>query len=269
MPSFKIITTAVIFIGFASPAHAQYMDTLKIVDQKMNDSSLKINYQNGKTKYKFSPKSLIIPGVMIAYGLTALENDGLKNINKEFKDEVYAENLHKKVSIDNYLQFAPAASVYALNAMGIKSKNNFRDRSMIFLMSNIILTGSVHSLKKITAVQRPDGGAYTSFPSGHTAEAFANAELMRQEYKDVSPWYGVAGYVMAATTGYLRMYNNKHWLSDVVAGAGVGIVSTKLAYWIYPAIKRKLFKDKNMNAMFIPFYQSGGGGLAFVYNFKH
>ena len=43
--------------------------------------------------------------------------------------------------------------------------------------------------------------------------------------------------------GFLRMYNNKHWLSDVVAGAGIGIMSTKIAYWIYPVIKRKLFID--------------------------
>ena len=261
------MTAAVFYIGFASPVQAQYTDTLKTVGQKIDNNSQKINWQNAKTKNKFPAKSLIIPGVMIAYGFTALENDGLKNINKEFKDEVYAENPHKKVSIDNYLQFAPAASVYALNAMVIKGKHNFRDRSMIFLMSNIILTGSVYSLKKITAVQRPDGGAYTSFPSGHTAEAFANAEFMRQEYKDVSPWYGIAGYAMAATTGYLRMYNNKHWLSDVVAGAGVGIASTKLAYWLYPKIQHKLFKDKPVNTMVMPTYQNGSFVVGMVHNF--
>ena len=76
--------------------------------------------------------------------------------------------------------------------------------------------------------------------------AFAAAEFMRQEYKDVSPLYGIAGYGAATITGILRLYNNKHWVSDVVAGAGFGILSTRLAYWIYPVIKRKLFKDKSM-----------------------
>jgi membrane-associated phospholipid phosphatase len=38
---------------------------------------------------------------------------------------------------------------------------------------------------------------------------------------------------MAATTGYLRMYNNKHWFGDVVAGAGVGILSAKFSYWLF------------------------------------
>ena len=99
-------------------------------------------------------------------------------------------------------------------------------------MSNILLTTTVFSVKKLTRQLRPDGSGYTSFPSGHTAEAFASAEFMRQEYKDVSPWYGIAGYAVATTTGILRLYNNKHWVRDVVAGAGFGILSTKLAYWI-------------------------------------
>ena len=123
------------------------------------------------------------------------------------------------------------------------------------------------SLKKITHIQRPDGSSYESFPSGHTAEAFASAEFLRQEYKDVSPWYGIAGYAAATATGALRIYNNKHWLSDVVAGAGIGIASTKLAYWIYPAIKRKFFKNKPMNTFIIPYYQGGTGAVAMVYTF--
>ena len=267
MPSFKLVTITSIILIASFSAQAQYTDNAKIATSKIDSGSLKYIWQAARIKNWFAAKSLIIPGVMIAYGFTALENDGLKNINKEFKDEVYAENPHKKISIDNYLQFAPVVTVYALNAMGIKGKHNFRDRSMIYLMSNIILTGSVYSLKKITAVQRPDGGAYTSFPSGHTAEAFANAEFMRQEYKDVSSWYGIAGYAMAATTGYLRMYNNKHWLSDVVAGAGVGIASTKLAFWLYPKIQHKLFKDKPVNTMVMPTYQNGSFGLGMVHKF--
>ena len=139
---------------------------------------------------------------------------------------------------------------------------------MIYVLSIIISSAIVLPLKHITKVQRPDGSAFNSFPSGYTTTAFAAAEFMRQEYKDVSPWYGVAAYGAAAATGILRLYNNKHWVSDVVAGAGFGILSTKLAYWIYPAIKRKFFKDKPMNTMVMPFYRPGGGGIAMVYNFS-
>jgi PAP2 superfamily len=223
----------------------------------------KINEENRRIK------SLIIPAGLIAYGFIALENDGLKNLDNNTKLEIREDHPTFVSKLDNYLQYSPALAVYGLNALGIKGKNNFRDRTMIYAMSNVISAAFVLPLKKITKIQRPDGSGFNSFPSGHTATAFAAAEFLRMEYKDVSPWYGIAGYAAATTTGVLRLYNNKHWVSDVVAGAGFGILSTKLAYLIYPSIKRKFFKDKPMNTMVMPYYQRGGGGLALVYNFRH
>jgi membrane-associated phospholipid phosphatase len=40
------------------------------------------------------------------------------------------------------------------------------------------------------------------------------------------------------------MYNDKHWLRDVAAGAGIGILSTKIAYWLHPLIKNLIFKNR-------------------------
>ena len=77
-------------------------------------------------------------------------------------------------------------------------------------------------------------GSGRAFPSGHTATAFVAAEFIQQEFKDASPWYGFAGYTVATATGTLRMLKNAHWFSDVVAGAGVGILTTKLTYLAYP-----------------------------------
>ncbi len=232
--------------------------------QKLFDGLFqRINEQNRKIK------SLFIPAGLITYGFIALGNNGLKKINNNTKLEIREDHPAFITKADNYLQFVPAAAVYGLTAMGIKGKHNFRDRSMIYLMSNIILNTTVFSVKKLSHQLRPDGFGYTSFPSGHTAEAFASAEFMRQEYKDVSAWYGIAGYAVATATGVIRLYNNKHWVSDVVAGAGFGILSTKLAYWIYPSVKRKFFKNKPMNTMVMPYYQTGGGGLVLVYNFRH
>jgi membrane-associated phospholipid phosphatase len=140
---------------------------------------------------------------------------------------------------------------------------------MIYLLSNAMMGITVYSLKKITRVQRPDGFGTNAFPSGHTATAFVAAEFLRQEYKDVSPWYGVAGYLAATATGALRMYNNKHWFRDILPGAGFGILSTRVAYWIYPAIKRKFFKDKPMNTMIMPWYQNGVGGISLLHAFNY
>lgn len=214
-------------------------------------------------------KSLIVPAGLITYGFIALGNNRIKNLDKNTKYEIREDHPAFISKLDNYLQYSPALAVYGLNALGIKGKNNFRDRTMIYGLSTIISSAIVLPLKKITKIQRPDGSGFNSFPSGHTTTAFAAAEFLRMEYKDISPWYGIAGYAAATATGVLRLYNNKHWVSDVVAGAGFGILSTKLAYWIYPSVKRKFFKDKPTNAMVMPYYQSGGGGLALVYNFKH
>ncbi|MBS1512823.1 MAG: phosphatase PAP2 family protein [Bacteroidetes bacterium] len=264
----SIIASIILLFSSVARVNAQVIDSAS-GNISLQDTTLKknISWQLPPYKKAFNLKSYIVPGLMVAYGFTAIKNDGLQRLNTELKDEMYAENPHRKFPLDNYLQFAPAAMVYGLDAAGVKAKHNFRDRTMLFLMSNIIVNVSVHSIKTLSHQMRPDGSGYTSFPSGHTAEAFANAEFLRQEYKDVSPWYGVAGYAMAFTTGYLRMYNNKHWLSDVVAGAGVGIISTKLAYWLYPKIQHKLFKHKPMNTIVIPSYQNGSLAVGVVYRF--
>jgi hypothetical protein len=220
-------------------------------------------------KSNFKVKNLIIPATLITYGLIAQGNNGLAKLDKSTRNSIISNHPGYKTKIDNYLQFSPALAVYSLNLIGVKGKNNFRDRTIIYAISTIISTAIVKPIKHISNVPRPNGSEYNSFPSGHTTTAFAAAEFLRQEYKDVSQWYGVAGYAVAATTGALRVYNNKHWVSDVVAGAGFGILSTKLAYWIYPYIKKKLFTNRSASAMLIPYYQPGSAcGLALVYNFK-
>jgi hypothetical protein len=212
---------------------------------------------------------LAVPVLLIGYGAASLEFKGLKNFNGHINEEVYLERRnHNPFHLDNYLQYAPTAMVYGLNIAGIHGKNNFRDRTIIYAMSYMFMGGTVLATKKLTHEWRPDHTDDLSFPSGHTATAFAAAEFLRQEYKDVSPWYGVAGYAMAATTGYLRMYNHKHWFGDVVAGAGVGILSTDLAYYLYPSVK-KLFDNKKTNGttIVLPTYQQGAVGISLVHLF--
>jgi hypothetical protein len=263
---FKNITAAILFFAGSLSATAQYADLPAGQAGSTENEFIQENTMTDK-KNKFSLKSLLIPGAMITYGFTTLGSNNLKKINHEFQEDIWTDKPHQSKHFDNYLMFVPALSVYGLNAMGVKGKNNLRDRTMIYLLSSIIQNTTVFSIKKLSRQLRPDSSGYTSFPSGHTATAFASAEFLYQEYKDVSFWYGVAGYTMAAATGYLRMSNNKHWFSDVIAGAGIGILSTKVAYWIYPAIKRKFFKNKPMKTMIMPYDQKGGGGLSIVYNY--
>jgi membrane-associated phospholipid phosphatase len=87
----------------------------------------------------------------------------------------------------------------------------------------------VQGLKAVVDERRPDGSDFDAFPSGHAARAFLGAELLRQEFRESSPWIGVAGYAVAATTGYLRVRHERHYAHDVVAGAVIGEASAQLA----------------------------------------
>jgi len=234
------------------------------VNAQQNDSIVKIDSTSNHLKFNY--KQLIIPGVLIGYGVIGIGNDQLLSFNHQIKAEV-TEDIDEKITIDDFSQYAPAASVYALNAFGVKGKNNMRDRSVIFVTSYVIMASTVLGLKSISHVERPDGSSNNSFPSGHTATAFAGAEFLWQEYKDKSIWYGIAGYAVATGTGLFRIYNNRHWLTDVAAGAGIGILSTKIAYWMNPYITKKLFKSSSENkstSMIIPFYNGQQYGLGFV-----
>ena len=232
------------------------------------DTTAPINWNMVGTYNKpFPYKSFMLPAAMLAYGFTGLKMGALQSLNHKIREEVWIEDPHARFHADNYLMYVPALAVYGLNAAGIHGEHNFKDRTMLLLMTQVFAQGTVFSLKSWTHTLRPDGSAYNSFPSGHTAEAFANAEFLRLEYKDVSPWYGIAGYAVATTTGMLRMYNNKHWLNDVVAGAGIGIASTRLAYWLYPRIQHAIFHDKSPGTVLMPSYSNGAVGLTFAHHF--
>lgn len=257
MNSNKIITTILILNISSNCVNAQ---------QLKQQDTIKTFQECNSHKFKF--KQLIIPTILIGYGVIGIESDGLKFINSGIKEEVN-ENIDEKITIDDFSQYAPAASVYALNAFGIQGKHNFKDRTIILGTSYLLMSATVLSLKSITKVERPDGSGFNSFPSGHTATAFASAEFLWQEYKDVSIWYGISGYIVAAGTGMFRIYNDKHWLTDVAAGAGIGILSTKVAYWINPWIQEKIFKSKEKNNItsIVPFYIGNQFGVGFLKQF--
>lgn len=216
---------------------------------------------------RFKWKQYVVPTVLVGYGVASICNPTLGKFNNDIKETICGEVSYSRTYIDNYMQYAPGIAALGLNAAGIKGKSNFGDLAATCLLSNLIVTTIVCSTKRLTHQERPDKSAFNSFPSGHTAAAFAGAELLFQEYKDKSVWYGVAGYACAAATGYFRMYNNRHSLSDVVAGAGIGIISTKLAYFSYGKIKKIFFKNKPVNTMVVPVIQGNMQAVALIHTF--
>ncbi|MCG9792367.1 phosphatase PAP2 family protein [Flavobacterium algicola] len=252
----QLFYTAYMLYTFSYYAHAQ---------QILIKDSIVFKKEKNIT---FNYKQLILPVSLMAYGVIGIESDAIKTINSGIREEV-VEDIDKKITIDDFSQYAPAFSVYALNNLGIKGKNNLRDRSIILATSYLLMTSIVLPLKSVSNIKRPDGSSDNSFPSGHTATAFAGAEFLWQEYKDVSIWYGISGYVVAAGTGAFRMYNNRHWLTDVTMGAGIGILSTKIAYWTFPYVN-KLFQKRNSenSGMISPFYNGKQMGIGLILNTK-
>jgi hypothetical protein len=178
-------------------------------------------------------KNFIVPVSLIALGSLDRSIDGLKKIDANIQSTIKGSRTTK---VDDYLQYSPLAAIFVLKAAGVKSRSSFSDQWKICGISLVSTAIMVGALKKITGERRPDGSSTESFPSGHTALAFTGAEMLFQEYRNTSKFIGYTGYAAATATGILRMYNNKHWLGDVIAGAGFGILSAKLAYWLEPKI---------------------------------
>jgi hypothetical protein len=263
---------------------ATQLDTVSVLDSSevhIDSTLAQVVVDSVKTKFKrkirapiiqvpVTTKSLILPGIFFTYGALALHSNHLRDVNREIKGVVWDRNPHERMrQYEDYTLLAPAVAVYVLNFAHFKGHNNIVDRSIMYGMANLINNGLSYGIKHFGLEMRPDSSNNQSFPSGHTSQAFVSAEFARLEYRGISPWPGIGGYLIAAGTGFLRMYNNHHWFSDVVAGAGVGIASTRFAYYIYPALKQKIFKARKIkgDAMFLPTY-SPGGTYGFVFNYR-
>lgn len=174
-------------------------------------------------------------------------------------------NFHSE--IDNYTQFAPAVLALGLNVAGVEGRSNLGRFAVSSALAYGIMAGIVNPIKYGAKEMRPDGSTRNSFPSGHTATAFVSATILHKEYGLTrSPWYSIAGYGVATATGVMRVLNNRHWVSDVLSGAGIGIFSTELAYGISDIIfkghglKRGFLSDKS-NAVENPSFFSISMGM--------
>jgi hypothetical protein len=203
-----------------------------------SSDSIKVERLNGKQflKQQILPISLITAGALLNIG--------------NIKETVHENTPMTNNSIDDYLQYVPAAEMYLFDAIGVKHQNTVFNQTKYLLISQLASSIITHSLKKITDIDRPTG-APESFPSGHTTFAFVNATVLFHEFKNTDPWIAYSGFVVATATGCLRMTNNAHWLPDVVAGAGIGMLTTNVVYWLEP-LKKLQLGSKNKKVTMMP-----------------
>ena len=264
----KLIIIILSLISFE--VNAQVKDTTKknVVDTIKKDL---LTAPDTVKKLHSNPLSLIPPGAAIAYGAFSFWIHPIRQLDFDVQGEIKKTSPNFNTKAENYFLAGPIVMAYGLNLIGVAGKNTFIDRTALLGLSAAFAGVSSLSIKHFSHRLRPNGSDYLSFPSGHTTIAFMGAEFLAQEYSTKSPVYTIIGYSFAVTTGVFRMYNRDHWLSDVVAGAGFGIVSTKLAYLTYPYIRNWLtHKDKNgktKTTLLMPTYQDGVPGLAFATTF--
>ncbi|WP_148289617.1 phosphatase PAP2 family protein [Fibrella aestuarina] len=197
---------------------------------------------------RLSITRLVVPSAFIGTGIYTLSDNHAFNrfrVRGEIQDHIHGYRTH----LDDYLAYGPSALLTGLTVAGVEGRSTPFDRAGLWLTANAIAGALTFGLKHTTGYVRPDGSNNQSFPSGHTSFAFAGAGVLDREFGRTNVLIPVAGYAMAGSTGYLRMVNDKHWISDVLVGAGIGLLSAEAAYHVYPWVKRKLTRRRNRHAL--------------------
>ena len=160
-------------------------------------------------------------------------------IDKWIEHQLSNKNLHK-TEIDKLLKWTPFAAIFLFDLLGVKSRHKWKKHLLLFGMCETMLSLLSNSLKQVVHEHRPEPTSrYDSFPSGHAGTAFAGAEIIRMELKDKYPVLSYTGYATALSVSVLRLYKDKHWMTDLIGGAVLGVLCTKLTYWICVKKKKK------------------------------
>ncbi|MDH8702684.1 hypothetical protein M2138_002052 [Dysgonomonadaceae bacterium PH5-43] len=223
-----------------------------------NDSTIVNTKTIPVVEYTTSLKEFIVPVSLITAGVIATSTNNNDIISWDRSGKQY------KDSSWEYVMFAGVAgSMFAFDTF-IKAEHNAFDQSALLLLSAGLSAGSAYIIKESYNSERPDGGL-NSFPSGHTTVGFMVAHILNKEFRNSNKWIAYGGYAIASAVGISRIARNKHWVCDVLTGAGLGILGTELAYLIYFPIRNKIANHINgkhtQNLTFMPSVSSESIGV--------
>lgn len=226
-----LLTISIVFINKALLGQ----ENISVPLSKMNLPG-KLDEQND---HYLKPVALIIPGTFLIYGGLKPFINGIQRLDDSIYSKIETNHPGFHTNADDYLTWAPSASIYLLDALKVKTEHSFKEHLILDAGSLLITGGLGYTLRLITRNSDAFTKHNTKFPSGHTANAFRGAEIFHQELKYSHPLLSYGGYLIATTVGILRIYNKDHLLTEVITGAGLGILSTKLTYWIFDRIKSR------------------------------
>jgi hypothetical protein len=211
-----------------------------------------------KKEDKLSYKHFVIPAALISSGLLLIRTNENEKLQNDFRKVLGTDFT---TQADNYIQYASVLGIYGGTYLGLKAKNDWQHQTVNILIANAAMGIVVKTMKHTFKEERPDSSNHYSFPSGHTASAFTNAALLFYEYKDDNLWYASSGFVFAAATGFLRIANNKHYTSDVLAGAGIGLGVGLAVSYLQPFKSMTFGKNKSQVLVYPQIGNSIGVGV--------
>jgi hypothetical protein len=194
-----------------------------------------------KSKHHHLGLSMIVPAALITSGFIVKES----SFRKSFQDDIQNSNWRTNNHVDDFIQYFPMAEMYIADIAYSKTKIEVFQQSKNLIISQLFTAIIIQTIKRTTNNTRPNGSPH-SFPSGHTSIAFTGATALYLEYRDTNPFLAYSGYGFSTATGLLRITNNKHWLSDVLVGAGIGMVSAQLTWYINPLKNWNPYKNSKV-----------------------
>ncbi len=193
-------------------------------------------------------KKLVAPVSLMALGLS-LNSINTKTIIQEGFRKPF-NNFETKV--DDVLPLVPVGIMYSADLLKLKARNSVWNQTKYLAISEITSVGIVLILKNTLKILRPDSSTYNSFPSGHTTIAFTSSQVLFNEFYQTNKIIACSGLLFSMSTGSLRVINNRHWVPDVLMGAGIGILVTNLVYHFEPLKNWNPWKKWNKNLSFQP-----------------
>ena len=207
----------------------------------------------GDFKHLFTVNNALIVGIGAAAALAVHPSD--PQVTSSFAGSHAVDETLDAGSVigGGFVQFGAALGTYAIGRMA--GKNEVSHLGADLFRAQVVTSVLTQGIKFAADRTRPDGSSY-SFPSGHTSSAFATAAVLQRHYgwKVGLPAYALAGYV-----GGSRLAENRHYLSDVVFGAAIGIIGGRAV----------TFGHGSHQFALTPIAVPGGAGVGLVHIGSH
>jgi membrane-associated phospholipid phosphatase len=227
-------------LKFKAPEEARKRDALSF-SQVMKDTL---------GDFKRLPKDSTLPIIALGATFAASAMTYDRNVSSSF-DATQSSGFKPGAVLGGAeVQFGASVATYSIGRLTGNSR--VAQVGAHLLRAQIVSQTVTHSIKAVVKRTRPDGSTQNSFPSGHTSVSFASATVLQREFG----WkIGIPAYAVATYIGVSRVEGKRHYASDVLFGAAIGVMAGRAAT-VDIAGKRFLVS---------PSATRGGGAVSFVW----